>query len=49
MKKELNSEPGNNDKDIKTKKNYNDRVYTNFQHKRILKENEYCACLSVIL
>ena len=35
---------------IKTKiKIYNDRVYTNFQHDKIPKDNEYCACLSVIL
>ena len=35
---------------IKTKiKIYNDRVYTNFQHDKIPKYNEYCACLSVIL
>ena len=36
--------------DIKTKrKNYNVRVYTSFKHNRIPKDNEYCACLSVIL
>ena len=39
-----------NDKYIKTKiKIYNDRVYTNFQHNKILKVNEYCVCLSAIL
>ena len=39
-----------NDKYIKTKiKIYNDRVYTNFRHKKIPKDNKYCACLSVIL
>ena len=39
-----------NDKYIKTKiKIYNDIVYTNFQHNKIPKDNEYCACLSVIL
>ena len=39
-----------NDKYIKTKiKIYNNRVYTNFQYNRILKDNEYCTCLSVIL
>ena len=39
-----------NDKYIKTKKKiYNDRVYTNFQHNKIPKGNEYCACLSVML
>ena len=39
-----------NDKYIKTRvKIYNDRVYTNFQHNKIPKDNEYCACLSVIL
>ena len=39
-----------NDKYIKTKiKIYNDKVYTNFQHNKIPKDNEYCAYLSVIL
>ena len=39
-----------NDKYINTKiKIYNDKVYTNFQHNRIPKDNSYCACLSVIL
>ena len=39
-----------NDKDIKTKINvYNNTVYTNFQHNKIPKDNEYFACLSVIL
>ena len=34
---------------IKTKiKIYNDRVYTNFQHNKIPRDNEYCGCLSVI-
>ena len=50
IKKEFNSEPVYNDKYIKTKiKIYNDRVYTNFQHNKISRDNEYCACLSVIL
>ena len=50
IKKELNSEPVYNDKYIKTKiKIYNDKVYTNFQHNKMPKDNEYCACLSVIL
>ena len=50
IKKGLNSEPVYNDKYIKTKiKIYNDKVYTNFQHNKIPKDNEYCACLSVIL
>ena len=39
-----------NDKYIKTKINfYNNRVYTNFQHNKISKDNGYFACLSVIL
>ena len=39
-----------NDEYIKTKtKIYNDKVYTNFQHNKIPKDNEYCTCLSVIL
>ena len=50
IKKEFNSEPVYNDKYIKTKiKIYNNRVYTNFQHNKIPKDNEYCACLPVIL
>ena len=50
IKKGLNSEPVYNDKYIKTKiKIYNDKVYTNFQHNKMPKDNEYCACLSVIL
>ena len=28
---------------------YNGKVYTNFQHNKIPKDNEYGACLSVIL
>ena len=39
-----------NDKYIRTKiKTYNGKVYTNVQHNKIPKDNEYCACLSVIL
>ena len=39
-----------NDKYIKNKiKIYNNRVYTNFQHDEISKDNDYFACLSVIL
>ena len=46
----MNIEPVYNDKYIKTKiKIYNDRVYTNFQHNKIPKDYEYCACLPVIL
>ena len=49
IKKEFNSEPVYNDKYIKIKiKIYNDKVYTNFQHNKMQKDNEYCACLSVI-
>ena len=50
IKKGSNSEPVYNNKYIKTKiKIYNDKVYTNFQHNKMPKDNEYCACLSVIL
>ena len=50
IKKEFDSEPVYNYKYIKTKiKIYNDRVYTNFQHNKISRDNEYCACLSEIL
>ena len=39
-----------NDKYIKAKiKMYNNSVYTNFHHTKIPKDNEYFACLSVIL
>ena len=39
-----------NNKYIKTKiKICNDKMYKNFQHNKIPKDNEYCACLSVIL
>ena len=39
-----------NDKYIKTRiKIYNDKVYKNFQYNKIPKDNEYSACLSVIL
>ena len=39
-----------NDKYIKTKiKIYSNRVYANFQHNKIPKDNRYFACLSVIL
>ena len=49
VEKEFNNEPVYNDKYIKTKiKIFNDRVYTNFQHNKIQKGNEYCACSSVI-
>ena len=50
IKKGSNSELVYNNKYIKTKiKIYNDKVYTNFQHNKMPKDNEYCACLSVIL
>ena len=50
IKKEFNSELVYNDKYIKARiKIYNNKVYTNFQHNKIPKDNEYCACLSVIL
>ena len=50
IKKEFNSEPVYNDKYIKTKiKIYNNRVYKNFQHSKIPKDNEYFASLSAIL
>ena len=39
-----------NDKYIRAKiKINNDKVYTDFQHNKIPKGNEDCACLSVIL
>ena len=40
----------NNNKYIKTKiKICNNRIYTNFQHNKIPKDNEYFASLSVIV
>ena len=50
--KEFGSEPayGDNDKYIKTKiKSYEDRVNTNFQHKKIPKEIASNKCLSLIM
>ena len=42
IKKEFYSEPMYSDKYIKTKiKICNNRVYTNFQHNKISKDNEY--------
>ena len=39
-----------NGKYIKAKiKIYNNGIYTNFQHNKIRKHDECCACLSVIL
>ena len=41
---------GDNDKYIKTKiKLYGDKVYTNFQGKKIPQENASCKCLSLIM
>ena len=41
IKKELNSEPVYNAKYIKTKiKIYSDKVYTNFEHNKIPKDND---------
>ena len=49
IKRVFISEPVYNDKYIKAKiEIYNNRVYKNFQHNKIPKDNEYCACLSVI-
>ena len=50
IKKELNSEPVYYEKYMKTKiKTWNDKIYINFQHNKMPKDNDYCACLSVIL
>ena len=49
---EFDSEPvhGDNDKYVKTKiKSYGDKVNTNFQGKKIPKENASCKCLSLII
>ena len=36
------------DKFIKTKITiYNNKIYTNFQHNKTSKDNEYCTCLSL--
>ena len=41
---------GDNDKYIKTKiKSYGDKINTNFQGKKISKENASCKCLSLIV
>ena len=52
MNKEFDSEPvyRDNNKYIKTKiKSYEDKVNTNFQGKKIPKENASCKCLSLIM
>ena len=52
MNLEFDSEPvyGDNDKYIKTKiKMYEDRVNTNFQGKKVPKENVSYKCLSLIM
>ena len=52
MNIEFDSEPvyGDNDKYMKTKiKSYGDKVNTNFQNKKIPKENVPYKCLSLIL
>ena len=52
MNIEFDSEPvyGVNDKHIKTKiKMYEDRVHTNFQGKKVPKENASYKCLSFIM
>ena len=50
IKKEFNSEPVYNDQYIRTKKRiYNNMLYTNFQHNKTPKDNDYFACLSIIL
>ena len=50
--KKNDSEPvyGDNDKYIKTKiRIYGDKVNTNFQGKKIPKENASCKCISIIM
>ena len=52
MNTEFDSEPvyGDNDKYIKTKiKSYGDKINTNFQGKKIPKENVSYKCLSLIM
>ena len=52
MDKEVDSEPvyGDNDKYIKTKiKSYGDKINTNFQGKKLPKENASYKCLSLIM
>ena len=52
MNIEFDSEPvyGDNDKYIKAKiKSYRDKVNTNFQGKKMPKENASCNCLSLIM
>ena len=50
LNKEFDGDPvyGGNDKSIKTKiKQYKDKINTNFQGKKIPKENVPCKCLSL--
>ena len=48
--KKFDGEPvyGDNDKSIMTKIKYGDKVNTNFESKKIPKENVSCKCLSLI-
>ena len=49
-KKEFDSEPMYNEKDLKAKKNsYNGKITTNFHNNKIPKEGPQFTCLSVIL
>ena len=50
IKKEFNSEPGYNEKYLKTKiKSYKWTINTNFHNNKIPKEDSQCICLSVAL
>ena len=50
MNKEFDSDPVYGDKCIKTKmKQYGDKINTNFQGKKIPKENESYKCLLLIM
>ena len=50
LKVQFNSETVHNDKYIKSEINVcNNRISTNFEGNKILKDNKYCTCLSVIL
>ena len=50
IKKEFDSEPGYNEKYLKTKiKSYNRKISTNFHNNKVAKEGPQFICLSVIL
>ena len=50
IKKKIDSEPVYKERYLKTKiKSYNEKINTNFDNNKMIKEGSQCSCLSVIL